>query len=191
MPDTEFISLELSRRDGSPDSELNPIELIEQLQILLRGIAVHAVESGPEILEQFRHQMAEVSNSLNKESSAQDLMIAIGRALRLTEDYNRQAAAIFKNEVEELRSMLATMAETVQFIVSSSEISVKQLTFMESQLQIANGLEDLRQLKTYTSACLSLVRREERAFANRNASQNSRAKDQRGTTVPQTTSGRG
>ena len=160
MADTEFISLELSRRGGSPNSESSPIELIEQLQILLRGIALHAVESGPENLEQFRHNMAEVANALSKKSSAHDLLIAIGRALRLTEEYNRQATAVFKGQMAELRSMLTNMAETVQFIVSSSEVSVKQLAFMETQLQAANGLQDLRQLKTYTSACLSLVRRE-------------------------------
>ena len=37
---------------------------------------------------------------------------------------------------------------------------MKQLSFVESQLMRANGLDDLRQLKTYTAACLNLVRRE-------------------------------
>jgi len=87
-------------------------------------------------------------------------MVAIGKCLRVLEAYNRKAAGVFKGQVEELRGMVAAMTDTLQFVSSSSETSVKQLGFVESQLQRASGLDDLRQLRTYTSACLNLVKRE-------------------------------
>jgi diguanylate cyclase (GGDEF)-like protein len=156
----DMISLELNRPESAPDCLSDPIELIEQLQILIRGVALHAMESGSEELPLFQRQASAVADSLTPESSPDDLLVAIGRMLRLTEAYNRHASVIYQGQVEDLRAMLVTMTETVQFIVSSSESSVKQLGLMELQLQRANTLEDLRQLKTYTGACLSLVRRE-------------------------------
>jgi diguanylate cyclase (GGDEF)-like protein len=156
----DIISLDLNRQIKPDESLLSAGELIEQLQVLIRGIAFHAIESPAEEAAELRRQMAAVADELNSESSADDLLVAIGRTLRLIEEYNRRAAVIFKGQIEELRGMLATMTETVQFIVSSSETSVKQLSFVETQLQRASGLEDLRQLKTYTLSCLSLVRRE-------------------------------
>jgi len=157
----DIISLELNR-SGAPEEgpSGDPIALIEQLQMLIRGIALHSIDSQTEEFADLRHNMAEIADSLHRESSPDDLLAAISKTLRLTEGYNRHAEAIFKGEVEELRGMLATMTETLQFIVGSSETSVKQLALMETQLQRANSLEDLRQLKTYVGACLSLVRRE-------------------------------
>jgi diguanylate cyclase (GGDEF)-like protein len=155
-----IISLELNRPGEPGQGPSSSVHLIEQVQTLIRGVALHAIESQPEEFAQLQRRMGEIADSLNRESSADDLLLAISKTLFLTEDYNRQAAVIFKAQVEELRGMVSKMTETMQFILSSSETSVKQLAFMESQLQRANTLEDLRQLKTYTSACLSMVRRE-------------------------------
>ena len=72
---------------------------------------------------------------MHDESSPDDLLVAIGKTLRALEEYNRRAATVFKRQVEELRAMLSTMTETVMFITSSSETSVKQLSVIESRLQ--------------------------------------------------------
>ena len=157
----DFVSLDLNRSGNSGDSASAGLgELTEQLQTLIRGIALHSIESEPEDFSQLQREMAEIAQSLSAESSADDFLVAISKTLRTLDAYNRKAAGLFKSQAAELRGMIATVTETLQFIVSSSETSVKQLGFVEAQLQRAQGLDDLRQLKTYTASCLNLVRRE-------------------------------
>ncbi len=157
----DFISLELGRSGtAAGEGAAGPGALTEQLQTLIRGIGLHAIESEPSELAHLHRQLSEVAQSLTAESSPDDLMTAIIRTLKATEEYNVKAAGVFKSQADELRAMVTAMTETLQFIVSSSETSVKQLSFVELQLQRAQGLEDLRQLKTYTAACLNLVKKE-------------------------------
>ena len=155
-----LISLELNRSGNSGDGAPPTFDLIGQLQTLIRGVALHSIESQPEDFAKLQEQAAEIAKSLAPESSGDDLLVAISRTLRTLEDYNRKASGLFKAQTAELRGMIAAVTETLQFMVSSSDTSVKQLSFVESQLQRAQGLDDLRQLKTYTSSCLNLVRRE-------------------------------
>jgi diguanylate cyclase (GGDEF)-like protein len=160
----DFLSLELNRGGNSGDSVPQAAtglgDLTEQLQTLIRGIALHSIEGEPEDFSKLQHEMAEIAQSLTAESSADDTLVAISKTLRTLDAYNRKAASLFKNQATELRGMIATVTETLQFIVASSDTSVKQLGFVEAQLQKAQGLDDLRQLKTYTASCLNLVKRE-------------------------------
>ncbi len=156
----DIISLDLNREYKTGEGVATAVTFNEQLQTLIRGIAHHSIEGLPEDFIQLQRAMAEIAGKLHSESSPDDLMVAISGTLRTLEEYNKKAAELFKAQVEELRGMMAAMTETLQFVVSSSETSVKQLSFVESQLMRANGLDDLRQLKTYTAACLNLVRRE-------------------------------
>ncbi len=137
-----------------------PAEIIDHLQILIRGIALHAIEGDPEDLKQLQYRMAGIAETLTADSSPDDLLVGIGKTLRALEEYNRRASGIFKGQVEELRGMLSTMTATIMFITSSSETSVKQLSTIETKLQRASTLEDTRQVKTYLTDCLTLVRSE-------------------------------
>ncbi len=137
-----------------------PAEIIEHLQILIRGIALHAIEGDADDLKQLQNRMSAIADTLSVDSSPDDLLVGIGKTLRALEEYNRRAAVMFKGQVEELRGMLSTMTATVMFITSSSETSVKQLSAVETKLQRASTLEDTRQVKTYLTDCLTLVRSE-------------------------------
>ncbi len=157
----DFVSLELNRRIGQTEEiSGGNIDLVDQMRMLICGIGLHSIESEPEDFNAFQRQLAEIASRLHADCSNDELMNAIVQTLRAMESYNRKAGAVFTGQVEELRGMVSSMTETLQFVVSSSEVSMKQLGFMESQLKRAGGLEDLRQLRTYTSACLSLVRKE-------------------------------
>ncbi len=137
-----------------------PREIIEHLQILIRGIALHAIEGDSEDLKQLQQRLSAIADTLSVDCSPDDLLVAIGKTLRSLEEYNRRSAVIFKGQMEELRGMLSTMTATVMFITSSSDSSVKQLGLIESKLQRASSLEDTRQVKTYLTDCLTLVRSE-------------------------------
>lgn len=156
----DIISLDLNREQKPGEGLAAPLTFNEQLQTLIRGIAHHSIEGLPEDFIELQRATAEIAGTLHADSSPEELMISIRETLRILEQYNTKAASLFKAQVEELRGMVAAMTETMQFMVSSSEISVKQLSFVESQLMRANGLDDLRQLKTYTAACVNLVKRE-------------------------------
>jgi len=142
--------------DGRP----RPPQFIEYLQILIRGISLHAIEGEPDDLKQLQQNLSAIAESLSDESAPDDLLVAIGKTLRALEEYNKRAAVIFKGQVDELRGMLSTMTATVMFITSSSETSVKQLSVIEARLQRANSLEDTRLLKASMADCLTLVRHE-------------------------------
>jgi GGDEF domain-containing protein len=137
-----------------------PPEVIEHLQILIRGIALHAIEGDPEDLKSLRRRMSDIAGSLTRESVPDDLLVGIGQTLRVLEEYNRNTAVSVKGQVEELRGMLSTMTATVMFITSLRETGVKQLGAIEAKLQRASSLEDTRQIKIYMSDCLTLVRTE-------------------------------
>ncbi len=137
-----------------------PAEIIDNLQVLIRGIALTAIEGDPEDLKRLQQRMSKIAETLSVESVPDDLLVGIGKTLRALEEYNRGAAVIFKGQAEELRGMLVTMTATVRFITSSSETSVKQLSVIESKLQRASTLEDTRQVKAFMVDCLNLVRNE-------------------------------
>jgi GGDEF domain-containing protein len=135
-------------------------ELIAHLQILIRGIALHAIEGTPEDANMFKRRQAAIADSLKEDSSTDDVLVAVGKTLRGLEDYNDRAAVVFSAQLEELRGMLSTMTATVMFITSSSETSVKQLTAIESKLRSATTLEDTREVKAFMTECMALVRAE-------------------------------
>jgi GGDEF domain-containing protein len=137
-----------------------PREIIEHLQVLIRGIGRYAIEGDPYELKRLQHRMSGIAETLAVGSSPEDLLVGIGKTLRTLEEYNRGAAVIFKGQFEELRGMLSTMTATVKFVTSSSETSLKQLSVVEAKLQRAGTLEDIRQVKTSLTDCLSLVRSE-------------------------------
>jgi GGDEF domain-containing protein len=155
-----IVTLDINGRRVLEERSDVSIGLIEHLQILIRGIALHAVEGDPEDLKFLRGRMSGIADSLTDESSPDDLLVAIGKTLRAIEEYNRRSSVIFKGQMEELRAMLSTMAATVMFITSSSDTSVKQLRLVEAKLQRATNLEDMRQVKAHLSDCLSVVRSE-------------------------------
>jgi len=156
----DILTLGINRGENPEQRSSIPAEVIQHLQILIRGISLHAFEGDPEDLKSLRQRMSSIADSLKDESSPDDLLVGIGKTLRALEEYNRVSAVIFKGQVDELRGMLAAMTSTVMFITSSSETSVKQLSAIESKLQRATTLEDTRRVKEYMSDCLTLVRTE-------------------------------
>lgn len=160
MPDSDILSLGINIKEN-PERRISlPTEIIDHLQILIRGIALHAIEGDPADLKQLRLRMSAIADTLTGDSSPDDLLVGIGKTLRALEEYNGRSAHLFKGQVEELRGMLSTMTATVMFITSSSDASVKQLSTIEAKLQRAATLEDTRQVKSYMTDCLTLVRQE-------------------------------
>ena len=139
---------------------LAPADYIRYLQLLLQGISLHAIESDPEALCRFRNEIVSIADALDAESSAEDLALNVGKALRALEEYNQSAAGSLSSHANELRSMLVMMTETVAFLSSSNQTSVTQLSLIEKKLQRASTLDDVRQLRGQMAECLTVVRSE-------------------------------
>jgi GGDEF domain-containing protein len=159
----DILSLGLNESESPEKQRASmPAEIIQHLQILIRGISLHAVEGDPEDLGFLRQRMSSIADALNDESSADDLLVGIGKTLHAFEEYNRRSGVISNGQLDELRGMLSTMTAAIIFITSSSETSVKQLNVVEAKLQRANTLEDMRRVRESLSDCLTLVRGESR-----------------------------
>ena len=137
-----------------------PSDILEYLRMLLRGIGFHAFPGDAEDLVRLKTHLAEIAESFTHDSSGEDLLVGINRALRSLEEYNLSLADLVKAHSSELRTMLTTMTETVKFLSSSSDMSVKQLGVIEGELQRASTLDDTRQLRLQLNGCLHLVRNE-------------------------------
>ena len=79
----------------------------------------------------------------------------VGNLFGTLDGYNQRAAEIATEQSDEFRNMLMTMISVMKAVTSSSETSIKQLSLVESQLQQADTLEDLRKVKVYTASCLN------------------------------------
>jgi GGDEF domain-containing protein len=160
VSDVDIFSLGINTTETPQRQFSLSAEIVDHLQILIRGIALHSIDGDPDERKLLQQRMAAIAETLTVDSTADDLLVGIGKTLRVLEEYNRRASVVFKGQVHELRGMLSTMTATIMFITSSSDTSVKQLSAIESKLQRASTLEDTRQVKAYLTDCLSLVRSE-------------------------------
>lgn len=135
-------------------------DYIRYIQVLLTGLAIHALEGDPTQLQNFRDQIASITASLDEESTDEDLLVNTGKALRILGEYNQSVADARKRHSDELRLMLVMMTGTVAFLTATSETSVGQLQTIERKLQRASTLEDTRQLRAQMADCLTIVRSE-------------------------------
>lgn len=135
-------------------------DYIRYLQVLLTGLAIHAVEEDPVQLRDFRDGIASITASLNEDSTDEDLLVGTGKALRMLAEFNQSAAETRKKHADELRLMLVMMTGAVAFLTATSETSVSQLNTIERKLQRASTLEDTRQLRAQMADCLTIIRSE-------------------------------
>lgn len=139
---------------------LSAEDYIRYIQALLTGLSIHALEEDPNQLRDFRDQIASITDSLDTQSSDEDLLVATGKALRILGEYNQSVAETRKKQADEFRLMLVMMTGTLAFLTASSETSVGQLHTIERKLQRAATLEDARQLRAQIADCLTVVRSE-------------------------------
>ncbi|HMJ60653.1 MAG TPA: hypothetical protein VK493_02780 [Bryobacteraceae bacterium] len=102
-------------------------DYIRYIQVLLTGLAIHALEGDATQLQNFRDQISSITASLDEESTDEDLLVNTGKALRILGEYNQSVADARKRHSDELRLMLVMMTGTVAFLTATSETSVGQL----------------------------------------------------------------
>ena len=143
-------------RPGKPDPE----DYIRFLQLLLKGISLHAIEANETDLSRFREEVSALSAKLNENSTSEEIDAAVDFVIRAVEGYNQIAVRMTQAHLGELQAMLAMTTETIRFLGNSSKTGIEQLQLVERNLQQASSVRDIRQLRGKLDHCLTLVRSE-------------------------------
>lgn len=156
----DFTSLDLNKALSNNPSAQNmpsPQDFVDHLRALLDFIVMHAVEADLPTLGDFQKEVKTIGESIQAESSRDDLEAAINKALHAVEGYNSAVSKAFELQSAELRGLLKSMTETVVFLTSGTETSVKQLDLIGSKLAHAVSIQDAVQMRTIIQDSLSLV----------------------------------
>lgn len=135
-------------------------ESVRYFQLLLRTIALHAVEADPIDQQNFREQISEIAERLNADDSGEALLQATATASELIERYNLQTTQHMTGYARELHSVVGMLTSTIAFLAASSETSIDHLKRIERKLEKAAAVEDVKDLRDRLAECLKVVRDE-------------------------------
>jgi len=134
--------------------------LMRVIQLLLQGIALHAVESAPNDLANFRNSIQIIAEALQHDCETPALLVHAGSALRSLADYNKRAARYLRSPGVDLQAMVKMLTDAVAAIGSASEENVRRLREIEAQVVSATEVEDVRLIRARLSECLAEIRKE-------------------------------
>ena len=134
--------------------------LLRVVRLLLQGIALHAVEGDRDDHAKFRGDMQAMLDGLESDPSPAVILMTTGSALKTLEDYNQRTGRFVRLQGAELQNMIAMLTKTVAALGSGSERSVNRLNEIETQLEKARVIEDVRVLKLRMEECLDGIREE-------------------------------
>jgi GGDEF domain-containing protein len=152
----DLVSLKSFLKAGKPRSDVG----VRYFQLLLRTIALHAVEADPDEREKFREQIAEIAGRLDVDDSPEALLNGTAAASELIENYHLQAAQHMTAFARELQSILGLLTSTIAFLAASSQTAVDQLQWIEKKLEKAATAEDVKDFGNRVAECLKVIRDE-------------------------------
>jgi GGDEF domain-containing protein len=142
------------------DKEAEPATLTRVVQLLIQGIALHAVEGDPLDHQMFRREMQTQMDAVEASPTPAELLVSIGAVLQALEGYNSRTTRHMRLQGAELYHMITMLTRTVETLGSGSEHSVGRLREIEGQLEKTSVIEDVRLLKTQLAECLDGIRTE-------------------------------
>lgn len=146
--------------EPSPGTAEGENTLLRVVRLLLQGIALHAVEGDRQDHEKFRNDMQAMIDGLEHDPSPAVFLMTTGSALKTLEDYNQRTTRFIRLQGSELHNMIAMLTKTLTSLGAGSERSVSRLKEIETQLEKARMIEDVRMLKVRMEDCLNGIREE-------------------------------
>ncbi len=134
--------------------------LLRVLQVLLEGIANHAVEYDAQHFTRFRANVQEIVEAFNETLPVGEFLVRAGMVLKTLDDYNQQATTYIRAQRVELQTMLKMLADTLTSMGTASDESISKLQDFEERLKAATEIVDVRVLKMRLSDCLAEIRKE-------------------------------
>ena len=158
--ESRMISLRKFWSQQAPEPASGPADLMRVIQLLLQGIALHAVEGDPQDYQSFRRDLQQQMDAVSANPPLADLLVRVGAVLKSLEGYNARTTRHLRMQGAELHHMIAMLTRTVATLGSASEQSVGRLHDIEGQLEKASGIDDVRVLKIRMEDCLEAIRSE-------------------------------
>jgi GGDEF domain-containing protein len=143
-------------RNGKPAAA----DYIRNLQTLLAGISRYTIDGREDELAAFRETLLRLSAEIREQSLTADIETRVATSLEHLRAYNERFSTLNTGKINELKSVMRTMTETITFLSESRTRSVHQLQFVEREMEQAVQLDDIRLLRAKLTSCLDVVREE-------------------------------
>ena len=141
-------------------SDESPGALLRTTILLLEGIEQHAVRRDAGDYDRFRKELRLILAEINEGTTAPEIFVLAGQALKALEAYNARATGHMRAQCEDLQNMVAMLTKTMAAITSESQSGISRLQEIEATLQTASALEDFHQAKVRMSECLDVLSKE-------------------------------
>jgi GGDEF domain-containing protein len=127
---------------------------------LLDGMAVYAVPGDSEDFARLQVDITSLRRSLRVDTSAEDLLISTGSALKSFQDYNQRTTTFVQAQGRELQKITSMLTEAIVGLSSGADESKARLQEIERQIEKTSAIDDIRKLKERLSRCLIDLREE-------------------------------
>jgi GGDEF domain-containing protein len=135
------------------------LEALRQMgRLLLDGIGTHAVRGREADLALLRRTMQSLVRHVGESRDALGPLSIASEAIDALETYSQATSAYHGEADQQMRSMLAMLADTVTDLSDQTDSSVARLQGIERQILRASELEDTRVLRTHLESCLAALR---------------------------------
>jgi GGDEF domain-containing protein len=131
---------------------------LQGMRVLLEGIAAHTTLGRVEAVQSFRRTVCGLSRGIEEPPSAQNLLRIAGEAVESLEKHSRDTGQYFREENEQMQSMVVMLTESVTELWGRQDVSVARLRAIEQRIEHAAGLDDIRALRAELGECLLALR---------------------------------
>ena len=137
-----------------------PENVMTHVKFLLSGISNTAIETDAGARPLFQEKIGQITALLTDSLAEEAVSSELASVVNLLADYNRGAEHKAQAQQRELRGIISAATDTIASIGASSQTGVEQLRALESSLDSASKVEDLRLLRHKLFACLTVLRNE-------------------------------
>ena len=149
--------LEPRRRETQAANDVTEASM-QMCRLLLDAISIHVVRGREADFKAFGRTMKQLLRRMDEPPSAFNLLEISSGASEALETYVQQTSDYFREQTEQMQSMVAMLTDTLADISGQTDNSIARLQLIEQQIERASGLEDMRMLSASLESCLSAVR---------------------------------
>ncbi len=148
----------LSLRKYLEASDMAAPETVRVAELFLQGIQIQACQMDDLEYARFRSDLSKLLTSISAKPANGDVILATGAAIQAMSAYNQQIGRTIRSQMAELQTIIKMLGETLRTLLGGSERQLDRLQNIETQIQRASQVDDLRTLKTRLEDCLGDLR---------------------------------
>jgi GGDEF domain-containing protein len=130
------------------------------LDMALEGLSKNVIEGDPDESAQFRESIDKLRGALEEEGAVSQAFVIEEAALQSLTEHNQRTKMFLQQPRIELQNMIFMLTETIASMAAGCDKSVRRLQNVEQQIEKAQFIGDVQQLKGQLLECLEQVRAE-------------------------------